>query len=125
MGIRVDEDELRRWVDEGLVPAKALGLPERQPLLDIDEKEFQTQVVSLAKRNGWKVYHTYSSKRSEPGFPDLVFRRAGRIIVAELKVGDNTPTEEQEEWLADFRAAGIPTFVWTPASWPEIVEVLK
>jgi hypothetical protein len=50
--------------------------------------------------------------------------RGPRLIVAELKVGNNLPTAEQDEWLLAFKAAGVPAFVWWPGDWPKIVEVL-
>ena len=37
----------------------------------LNEKKFQSQVVRIAKVFGWLCYHTYDSRRSEPGFPDL------------------------------------------------------
>lgn len=101
------------------------------PIIDEgqSEKEFQADVIKFAKRNGWDdVYHTYNSKRSAPGFLDCVFARESRaphVIVAELKVGDNQPTEDQERWLNYFRAAGVPTFVWWPKDWAEIMETLR
>ncbi len=78
------------------------------------EKELQQQVVQLAKMLGFLVYHTYNSRRSAAGFPDLVLihPRYG-IRVAELKVGRNKPTAAQEKWLAALRAAGVPTYLWT------------
>ena len=33
----------------------------------ISEKEFQATVIEYAKACGWKVYHTYDSRRSDPG----------------------------------------------------------
>ena len=41
-------------------------------------------VVDLARTLGWRVYHTYDSRRSQPGFPDLVLVRE-RILFLELK----------------------------------------
>ena len=44
------------------------------------EKQFMAQVVELAKLKGWLVYHTYDSRRSEPGFPDLCMVRKGTCL---------------------------------------------
>ena len=92
----------------------------------LSEKDFMDSVVAVAKGRGWLVYHTHDSRRSEPGFPDLVMLRGKRMIVAELKVGKNTLTLEQEEWMKAFEAAGVSECnEWYPANWGEIMEVLK
>jgi hypothetical protein len=51
------------------------------------EKQLQGAVVELAKRLGYLVYHTFDSRRSNPGWPDLVLCKPPRLIFAELKVG--------------------------------------
>jgi len=91
---------------------------------DASEAAFMADVVRLARRNGFLVYHTHTSKRSAPGFPDLVLARPPLLIVAELKVGRNLPTPEQGEWLSAFREAGVRAVVWRPADWPEIERTL-
>jgi hypothetical protein len=92
----------------------------------ISEKEFQAQVVALARRCGFRVYHTYNSRRSAAGFPDLVLVHAGRgeIVYAELKVPPNKLTPEQAAWIEALRAAGQRAFVWTPDDWTTIEETL-
>ncbi len=90
----------------------------------ISEKEFMAEVTKLAKQNGWKVYHTYNSRKSEAGFPDLVLLR-DRIVVAELKTSDGRLTAAQENWLQAFSDAGVERYVWRPDYWPEIVRVLS
>jgi hypothetical protein len=89
------------------------------------EKAFMADVVTLARQLGWLVYHTHDSRRSEPGYPDLTMVRGGRVVVAELKAEKGKPTEAQAKWLAAFREARVPAFVWRPADWPGIVEVLE
>ena len=49
------------------------------------EKELQAAVVELAGYLKWRCYHTYDSRRSNAGFPDLTMVRYGRLIFAELK----------------------------------------
>jgi hypothetical protein len=97
-----------------------LGPPEPQT-----EKEFQAEVMAFGRRAGWRCYHTHDSRKSAAGFPDLVAVRAGRLVVAELKVPGNRPTADQETWLEEFRAVpAAQVFVWYPADWPEIVKIL-
>jgi hypothetical protein len=83
-----------------------------------------------AARPPWLTYHTRRSKGSDPGFPDLVAVRPGRLVVAELKVYPATqargrPTERQAEWLAAFALVGAEIYVWRPPDRPEVERVLK
>lgn len=91
----------------------------------LTEKEFMAQVVQLAKLLGWLVYHTHDSRRSVAGFPDLMLLRGGRLLVIELKVGQNQPTAEQRTWLREFSKTGVFVAVWTPEQWAEIQVILK
>lgn len=95
----------------------------------ISEKEFMAQVLSLARVRGWMAYHTHDSRRSPDGFPDLVLIRpirAPQLIVAELKrSAKEQPTLDQQKWLAAFTAAGVPSYVWFPECWSEVLEVLQ
>lgn len=88
------------------------------------EESFQRTVVDFAKLHRWLVYHTLTSRGSQPGFPDLVLTRNEVCIVAELKVGRNKTTATQERWLAAFTACGVPAYRWRPADWSEIQRVL-
>lgn len=92
----------------------------------ITEKEFLAQIKALAKLHGWRVYHTHDSRRSDPGFPDLVLVRRGRLIFAELKVGKNKMTLPQVDWLADLGLVGgrVETYCWHPNDWAAIEKIL-
>lgn len=86
----------------------------------ITEKQFMAQVIQLAKLLGWKVYHTFDSRRSVFGFPDLILLRGKRLLAIELKVEKNQPTPEQKMWLRSFAATGAFAAVWTPDCWQSI-----
>lgn len=89
------------------------------------EKVFQAQVEELAKHCGWLVYHTYDSRRSAPGFPDLVMCRADRCLVVELKSVKGRESQEQRKWLAAFnRVPHIEVYVWRPGDWDEVEKAL-
>ncbi len=89
------------------------------------EKDFQSDIVGLAKQAGWKAYHTYDSRKSAAGFPDLVLIQAPLLIAAELKLDDNKPTAEQREWLEAFDSVReVLAYVWRPKDWNEIVGLL-
>lgn len=87
------------------------------------------------------IFHPGFSLGSESGWPDLVLvrRRDRRLIFAELKSDIGKVTARQEAVLELLRAFAhdpetalpdrgdvwIQVFVWRPADWPEIVEVLR
>lgn len=91
----------------------------------IREKQFQSQVVELARLCGWWVYHTFDSRRSQKGFPDLVLIRGSMLIFAELKSESGNLTKEQKEVLGKLEGTKGPyVFVWRPSDWPEIERIL-
>jgi hypothetical protein len=103
--------------------------------LAIDEKSFQAAVVEMAQRLGWLVYHTYDSRRSEAGFPDLTMVRGGRLVFAELKGAKDVLSAEQFVWLTKLQAcrttfvgagaAGPEVYVWRPSDMDAIEAVLR
>ena len=91
------------------------------------EAAFQASVVSLAKLMGWRVYHTYDSRRSTAGFPDLVLvrRRDQRVLYRELKRNGEKLKPAQVEWIEDLVSCGQDAQGWWPSDWDEIVETLR
>ena len=92
--------------------------------ITISEQEFQNTITTLAKSMGWLVYHTYDSRRSTPGFPDLVLVRGNRIMFRELKKEIGKLTGSQRGWLDSLAAAGADAGVWRPSQLDEIYSVL-
>ena len=88
------------------------------------EKEFQSRVIYEAELTGWRVYHTYSSRRSEPGFPDMTMVRGDRLIFAELKSARGNLSRKQREWLDALRATAAEVYLWYPRDTDQILEVL-
>jgi len=97
------------------------------------EKDWQAKVTDLAKLLGWRVYSTraaftgkgYRTPVTSRGFPDLLLVREGRLVAAELKVGSPL-APEQREWLDELgKVAGVESFVWKPADFDQIVEILR
>lgn len=83
----------------------------------LTEAQFQQQVIQLAKLNGYPlIYHTHDSRRSQPGFPDLVLVSVtrGRHLVRELKTAKGRLTPEQLEWITGMQMAGVDAGVWRP-----------
>ena len=92
----------------------------------ISEKTFAAQVVALAKLLGWRLYRTFCSIHSLSGFPDLCLTRHGRLLFAELKSDRGELTPPQMSWIhALEQCPGVEVYVFRPADWPQIEQVLK
>lgn len=96
----------------------------------ITEKQLQHAIVEAAQMLGFRVYHTFLSIRSDPGFPDLVLlnpRQGRRLLFVEVKGENGRLSDAQRAWLADLHAVGIEAYSWWPAQWRsgEIERVLK
>lgn len=89
------------------------------------EKQFQQAVVDLATLCGWKHYHPFDSRRSDPGWPDLVLARCGRLLFRELKTEKGRVTDSQAGWLFVLESAGQDVAVWRPSMWTEIEATLN
>lgn len=122
----VNRDWLDRMIAQGRVTVKSVNVDTlfgREEDPDVSEKNFQEAVIELAKRNCWKWYHTFDSRKSVSGFPDLVLVR-DRVVWAELKSTHGKTDAAQETWLEVLRGAGQEVYVWRPADWPAIVQTL-
>ena len=112
-----------------LVAAQYLEASEASKMLSqITEQQFQFAVKRAAMAYGWLVYHTYDSRRSDPGFPDLFMVRNGQAIAAELKREGKrgVVSAAQEDWLdAMSDVPGIRAYVWRPSQWQIILWQLN
>lgn len=88
------------------------------------EREFQELVVQTAMYHGWRTYHTHDSRRSDPGFPDLVLVR-DRVIFAELKSAAGKVRPEQGAWIDALRDAGADVHLWRPSDLDHIIDRLR
>lgn len=78
------------------------------------ERDFQRWVVKIAKEVGWSVQHNADSRRSHPGWPDLVLWRGRRALFRELKTDKGRLTEAQVSTLEGLTKAGLDVRVWRP-----------
>ncbi len=108
--------------------------------LAISEKAWQTTILDLAKLGGWRSYHTFDSRRSTAGFPDLVLVRPPELIFAELKAEKGKTTPEQEAWLEDLGVVAqcillnqdslggdeipVQVYVWRPSDFDDVRRTL-
>ena len=90
------------------------------------EAEHLEQVRAVALTCGWRMYHTFDSRRSVGGFPDLALVRPPRVIFAELKRQNGRVAVPQQMWGDDLNhCGGVEYYLWRPSDWDEIVEVLR
>ncbi len=98
-------------------------------MLRLTEAEFQQMITERAKLLGWLIYHTYDSRRSASGFPDLVLVRSGRVLFVEVKSEKGRLSKAQAEWLRALYGSTLETsinevYVWRPSDMAEIEETL-
>ena len=75
------------------------------------EKALMQMIRGAAKLGGWLCYHTHDSRRSDPGFPDLVLVRPPDLLFVEVKAHNGRVSPEQQAWLEAINAAGIPAWL--------------
>lgn len=96
----------------------------------MSERQLQDNVLDLAERLNLLAYHTFDSRRSEPGFPDLVLV-GRRVLFVELKRQRGRLSADQQAWhdaLLRTTWRGNPGYyLWRPYDWTsgEIEDVLR
>jgi hypothetical protein len=108
-------------------PVTSVILPEGTPPFSremahgMSEATLQNNILGLAVDNlGWLAYHTHDSRRSQPGFPDLVLvhDKQRRLIFAELKAELGSLSRAQRQWGRHLLDAGHGEYhVWRPSDW--------
>lgn len=91
------------------------------------ESDFQAQVIHVAKLYGWLCYHTYDSRRSTPGYPDLALLHPvkHRYLLRELKTDRGRLKPAQSLWIETLKLSGIDAAIWRPSQWDAIIETLR
>ena len=84
---------------------------------DCLESVLKSHVRRLARSLQWEYYHTHDSRKSEPGFPDVVLVRDKRLIFAELKRQKELCTNDQIRWLTKLAICDTEVYVWRPLNW--------
>jgi VRR-NUC domain len=116
--------------DRLATPAEERELARVRGKFQLTEKEWQAQLVELARLYGWRCYHTLRSQGSEAGFPDLVLVRPPQLVFAELKTDKGRLSPAQKEWLADLEqvsagAIDVAADVWRPADFDRVHAILR
>lgn len=89
------------------------------------EKDLLQAILDAALLLKWRCYHTFDSRRSEPGFPDLICLKDDRCIVYETKTSTGRVTAAQYEWLDAFNLAGIPAKIVRPENLDDVLDELR
>jgi len=97
-------------------------------VLPTSEKDFQEQVIRLARDVGFTlIYHTFDARRSHAGFPDLVLVKPPRILFVELKKDAKAKVSmDQKVWLETLgQCPGVEVYLWTPDDFDEAGRILS
>ena len=92
------------------------GIQNPTVLAGISEKELQTAILEALGYMGWRVFHVYDSRRSNPGFPDVLAIKGSRIVFVELKSEKGKIRPEQVEWLDDLVETHSEVYLVRPSS---------
>ena len=91
------------------------------------EGEYQQQILDLARTLGWRVFHDYDSRRSEPGFPDLILIRGVTLLALEIKGAKaKPPPPAQVGWIGAFKQVRYVSadFVY-PKDFTDLADTLQ
>ena len=89
------------------------------------EKQFVQQIKDLARLNGWRTFHCFDSRRSDPGWPDLALVRGPIMIFIECKTERGRVTDNQQQWLAALKKVRtVRADLARPRHWPDIERAL-
>ena len=116
--------------------------------LVLTEAQLLEKVTDLARVRGWLSHHDRGDYRKciqgDPGFPDLVLARDGRVLFVELKAKNGRVSAAQREWLTALGAtdpsgnvsnplrmtatadgSALSVEIWRPDQWHLITELLQ
>lgn len=83
------------------------------------ERQLQALVMDLIDALGLVGFHVFDSRRSNPGFPDVVAVGRHGVLYRELKTARGRLSPMQVYWLDTLLAAGQDAAVWRPEDWPD------
>lgn len=81
----------------------------------VKEAHLQGAVIDMCRLLGVAWYHSYSSRRSVPGWPDLALCGSKGFMLRELKTDKGQLTKDQVRWGDRLKGAGVSWDVWRPA----------
>lgn len=132
-----DERWLADLLAKGQVRLVGSGVPGERALLasgtpgiarpHLSERAFMQAVRREALAAGYLLYHTFDSRRSAPGFVDVVLAKLGKpLLMWELKTADGIVSLAQQRWLEVLQqVTGVEAGVVRPEDMPALVERLR
>jgi len=69
-------------------------------------------------------YHTFDSRRSTKGFPDLILARPGEALALELKSEKGVVRPEQQHWIDVLEGAAVEAQIVRPVDLQGVLERL-
>lgn len=113
------------------------GVSDSRDLLNrsVTEKEWGDTVLEIARMRGWLSIHFRPAQRrngrwetplaGDLGFPDLVMARAPRLLIAELKAENGSPSLAQRHWLGVLNACTqLEAHIWRPSDVQGVLKTL-
>ena len=102
----------------------------REEPAPVSEKAWQDGVMRLLAAHGYSLrYHTWDSRRSPSGFPDIVavHHEPGHPLLAiECKTDTGQVTAAQAAWLTALAGCtGVVSAVWRPSALEAICATLR
>ena len=97
---------------------------------DPKHNEWQAEVLKMAVAAGFSAdlhYHTYDSRKSTEGYPDLHMLNLGtmRSVYVECKVGGDKPSKEQSQWGMGLIRCGHEWYCLYPADREKWAAILQ
>lgn len=81
----------------------------------ISEAALQNSMLEVAQMNDWKCHHETDSRRSNPGFPDLVcVHPTHGVVFIELKTEKKYLRAPQRVWRDVLVASGARYYLFRP-----------
>ena len=108
-------------------------------ILQLSESDLQQRITDRATALGWWIHHDRPARlkhgewitpiSGDPGFPDLVLVRDGRVIFIEVKTEKGRLTKAQSGWLgalgiSDPDPGDVEVYIWRPSDLSIIEKVL-
>lgn len=81
----------------------------------MSEDQLYQHVRGLCEGLGLLHYHTYDSRRSQPGYPDLAILGRRRYLLRERRRRPGHLSPDQHRWLTGLARVGIDVAVWRPS----------
>jgi len=91
----------------------------------MNEKELQQTVLEMFGWHSWLTYHTYDSRMSQPGFPDVVAVKGHRVVWMELKSKKGKIRPEQRVWLDQLVLSQSEVYLVRPSDMDTVEDIAR